>query len=357
MKSTFVFGAFGLPFYIAAALAVTPCDPSDPTFVCGLMHAEDLVRLPETRWVVASQINLDRGNPPTNFRFGPLEAIKIDTREVRRLYPTAESTVDWDGKLYQDCSAPPETLSPVGLNVRPLGEGKFRLFVDSHGGRESVEVIDITLSGERFRTTWRGCVRLVPELGVWPNGVAPLPDDGIVVSGYNVAIWRPGRGWTKVEGFKGARPGESSGKNARDISFANGVEVSPDGLWVFIADSPMKSVIRVPVSGRAQQTVLKLDFLPDNLRWGEDGRLYVTGPTLSEGWSEAQERECVALPICDRGFAIAQINPDTLTSKEIFRSDGIKGAFGDSSTALQVGDHFWIGTARGDRVAILPLKP
>jgi hypothetical protein len=314
--------------------------------VFGAKNAEDLVHLTGTPWIVASDFNLGFVGPANatkaEWRFGPLEAIRIDTHEVRRLYPTPESAVDWDRKMYPDCPSPPESLSSHGLNVRRLGPDMYRLFVANHGGRQSVEVIDVRVQGGRLSTTWRGGI-LAPEW-ISPNGVVPLPGGGIALSGVGVGIWRPGRGWNRVEGVTGG----------------NGIELSKDGKWLFIAvdDVPDKSVVRVPVAGGPAQTVLRIDgFAPDNLRWGEDGCLYLAGQFFPKHFQEADWMAAFKRPILDVGFGVVQIDAETLAAKEIFRSEGIKDAFGAATTALQVGACFWVGTFHGDRIAILALKP
>jgi|GEM_PF-335303 len=309
-----------------------------PTFISGVDNAEDLVRLPGTPWIVASHFNVNL-LPPHDIGFGPLEAIRIDTHEVHRLYPTAATTVDWDRDTYPDCPAPPDKLSSHGVNVRPLGENRFRLYVVNHGGRESIEVIDAAVSADRIQTAWRGCLH-TPE-GIGPNAVAPLSDGGLAVSGGGVAVWRTGQGWTKVEGIHGA---------------PNGVEVSRDGQWLFVAIYDEGSVIGIPLGGGATQVVFKSDFLADNLRWGEDGYLYLAGQYSPKGWESVEG--CMKVAVCDIGFVVAQIDPNTLTARELIRSPGISGAFGGATTALQIADRLWLGTFHGDRIAILPLaKP
>lgn len=317
------------PFLTASAEG--ECEASNPAFVCGLKNAEDLVRLPGTPWVVASQIAGRQG-------FGPLSAVHIDTHEVRRLFPDSGSAVKWDRKTYPDCDAPPDAISSHGLNVRRLGRNKFRLFAVNHGGRESVEIIDVTIRREQLHTLWRGCIR-TPD-GIIPNGVVPLARGGVAVAGGKAAIWWPGRGWTPIEG----------------IESGNGIEVSRDNRWLYIAQYMDRSVVRVPVDGGAVQTIFQGDFHTDNLRWGEDDRLYVTGHRMPDDprWDECMSRKG---PICDAGFAIAQITLEPLASKEFFRSPGLKGEFGVATTALQIGNHFWVGTFIGDRVAVLALNP
>jgi len=304
MKSM-VCGLLALAFHLTNASAATACDPSDPGFICGLDNAEDLVRLTGTPWVVASHRNFEM-TPPFKASFGPIMVVRIDTHEVHRLYPTAESIVDWDRKIYPDCPSPPASISSHGLNVKPLGQNKFRLYVANHGDRQSVEIIDITVRAEQLLSTWRGCIRS-PEK-IFPNGLVPLPGGGVALSGFGVATWVPGRGWSAVNKIAGS----------------NGVEVSRDGHWLFVADDTTKAIIRVLVQGAGAQKVVKLDFYPDNLRWGEDGHLYVAGPYWREGFPID---ECYKSPDCLIGTKVVQFDPDTLTTKEVFRSDGVAGLF------------------------------
>jgi hypothetical protein len=155
-------------------------------------------------------------------------------------------------------------------------------------------------------------------------------------------MWHKNTGWKQLENV--------------DAGLSNGVEVTIDGRWMFIADTKKHTVIRMPVHGNAESKVIALNFLPDNLRWGEDGGLYVTGPEFPRDESDQQARAaCYQLQVCILGFAIARIDPIQLTSEEVFRSgsDGIDGVFGTATTALQIDKQFWVGTSRGDRIAIL----
>ena len=336
MKRATRFGLLACLLGPIADSALAACDRADLRFICGLGNAEDLVRLTGTPWVVASHLNLTFSDSGVGYGLGPLEAIRIDTREVRRLYPTPDAAADWDRRTYPDCSSPPETLDSHGLNARTLGGGRFRLYVANHGGRQSVEILDVAVRPQQLLITWRGCIKAPP--GIWPNALVPLPGGGVALSGGRVAVWRPSRGW----------------KSFDSLNAGNGIELSRDGHWLFVVNDlvetpPLESeVVRVPVDGGAGQTILKMNYNADNLRWGEDGHLYVAG--------QLQVSPCRKVLICDVGFVVAQINPDTLATKEIFRSDGIKGAFGAATTALQVSDRFWIGTWRGDRIAILAPK-
>jgi hypothetical protein len=47
------------------------------------------------------------------------------------------------------------------------------------------------------------------------------------------------------------------------------------------------------------------------------------------------------------------IDPETLEVEEIYRQADMP-AFGGGTVALEVGDELWIGSFRGDRIAVVP---
>jgi hypothetical protein len=334
-------------------------DTSSLKFVYGPVNAEDVVRLPGVPWVVASHLNADitSGMPPTRYGPGPLESIRIDTHEVRRLYPSPESTVDWDRVTYPDCPEPPSSLSSHGLNVRPLGNKSFRLYVNNHGGRHSVEIIDVAVDGERLRSTWRGgVVAPLEDLGVWPNGVAPLPGEGFILSGFNVATWRPKYGWKRFARYQGTRPGERLVFGPGTGGMSNGVELSRDGEWVFIADTLRQSVFRMPMID-GEQSVLKLNFGVNNLRWGEDGRLYVAGAVWPKFEHAEDEHKLFEQAQAVTGIIAAAIDPETLAVDIVVNdAHGFAGTYGATSTALQFENQLWLSSEISDRIAILSLR-
>ena len=95
---------------------------------------------------------------------------------------------------------------------------------------------------------WKGCL-ILPGRAVG-NSVAPLPDGGIVVTVSNLADdtqvekefetgqvtgyvleWHAKDGWTQLP--------ESEG------SFPNGIEVSPDGNWLYVTNSGTQDIVRL----------------------------------------------------------------------------------------------------------------
>jgi hypothetical protein len=333
-------------------------DADNPTFVYGPTKCEDLVRLPGTPWIVASYLNLVFGPemPPAEYHPGPLQAIHMETHEVRTLFPSPASREEWDRATFPDCPSAPEGFSSHGLNVRPLGGGAFRLYVCNHGERHSVEIVDVTVDGGDLRASWRGGVPVSrEELGVWPNGVAPLPEEGFVLSGFNVATWTPGRGWERLAGYDGTWPGEVLRVGPDTGGMANGVEVSPDGRWIYVADTLREAVIRVPAAG-GEPTTVELGFHVDNVRWGEDGLLYACGadfpPVRNDDIFTAFNQ---SYSYFVTRIVVKTVDPETLAVEEVVDSaDGLGLRYGVTSTALQVGDELWLGTEVGDRVAVLP---
>ena len=92
------------------------------------------------------------------------------------------------------------------------------------------------------------------------------------------------------------------------------------------------------------QTPVKKDsvsvgFRLDNLRWAPDGELLAAG---QGGKAPSQTSN------------VAKVNPTTLKVRELIRHPDIDG-LGVSTVAIQVADELWLGSVRGDRIAIFPL--
>lgn len=325
--------ASDVPFVSEKTKMTGDCEPAEGmTFICGIKNPEDLVRLGDTCWVIVSsfQLHNQRGHEP-----GPLYSINIDTHSVFPLFPGANATMDWDKVLFPDASAAPDMISTHGLHVQKAADGVFRVYAVNHGNRESVEIIDVSVSEKAPPiATWRGCV-LTPE-SIVPNGVVGLPDGGIAVSGGGVAVWRPGKGWYIYENV---------------LARTNGINASHDGRYLYVNSADVGTVNRFPIDGKMSdyEVLFEGDFHADNIRWGDDGFLYNTGP----GEKEQTVGDCINGPECRLGWGVSRIDPITGKSELLMERNSIPNVFGGATTALVVNDTLWLGTFLGDRIAIV----
>jgi len=341
----------------AQAAPAQDCGPvGEARFICLTSTAEDLVAIPGSAWVVLS---------------GELRA--VDSRDGTEI-PLFSSDPVFDRTRYGSCPGPltgraiaDRRFRAHGINLRAGANGVHTLYAVHHTGRESVEVFELDVRGERPTITWVGCA-LSPE-GVLGNSVAVLPDHGFALTNFldrslggflgddgagvreklrrgertgEVWEWPPGPGWAKVPGSEGAGP--------------NGIEASPDGKWLYVAEWGAQRVIKLS-RGAANPTrqVTAVDFHPDNVRWQVDGSLLVAG---QQGTVDAVLSDCLTNRDC-AGVAtsVASIDPATLSVRELVHAYPTNQHFAAGTTAVRVGDAIWVGsTYRGKRIARFELK-
>jgi hypothetical protein len=312
-----------------------PCTPNGQVrFVCGQAGPEDLVEVPDSRWLIASA-------------FGPEGGLYlIDTRAASstKLSIAAERL---DKKTYDTCPGPPqgadrEQFRTHGLYLKP-GRGSIHtLFVVHHGARESIEVFELDARTQPA-LTWIGCAIAPDPIGL--NSVVALPEGGFVATNFDprpapgsrggpftpallegrnngeLWEWQTGKGWSKVPGS------ESAG--------ANGVELSADGKWFYVAQWGNRAFYRLSRGQTpVQRQEISLGFRVDNVRWAPDGTLLVAG-----------QGEMTSV--------IGKVDPKTMTYRQIINYP-TSAAISAATVAVQVGNEFWAGSFRGDRVAIYP---
>jgi sugar lactone lactonase YvrE len=320
-------------------------------YIEGPVNAEDLVLIPGTAWVVAS--GMAHAPDPK----GALYLINSEDRTWQVQYPGPETAAQHDATTYPACATPPipETFSGHGLAVRPGRDGQHTLYAIGHGGREAVEVFHVDAGGVKPHFTWVGCVP-TPE-GLWPNAVVALPGGGIAItSTYDprdqegsfarlrageptgvVAEWKPDVGWHML-------PRTELGGN-------NGLEISTGGEHLYLNGWADRIIIRVSRQSPEILTGDRAQAMLDNLRFSPDGTLLATGQT--ERLSEFAACAFSDARVCRSGFVVLEVDPETLESREVIRSSG-DAKFGAGTTALKIGDEIWVGTYRGERIAIFP---
>lgn len=337
-----------------ATLAATPsdCAPAgNVKFICNAPDNEDWAPVPGTHWVIGSDL------APAGQQ-GYLHLFDTRNDTVADVQP-ADIAIRPDKARYPDCPGPVDMkiFGPHGLDLTRGGGEHRTLYAVNHGGRESVEVFAVDLSGAKPSFAWTGCV--VAPKGFWPDGVASLPDGGIIVTslwdptdpqrmdklsnGEPVGAldeWQPGKGWSQVPGSAG-------------LSGPNGVIVSADGREVYVAVWSGREVARISRgAGPAKVATVPTGFLTDNLRWSPDERMIFVGGQADTVKNVIACFESTAVN-CNVPFKVDIMNPRTLKLTTVVKS-GVYGVMGGGTGAIEVDHHIWVSSFRADRVGIFP---
>ncbi len=307
-------------------------------FICDQLGPEDLVAVPGSEWVLSSGMAAN----------GAIRLINQRDKSTTVLFPSETSTERPNKKIYDSCPGPigfeGDKFRAHGLYLRPGPKAVHTLYVVHHGDRESIEVFELNARSKPPALTWIGCAIAPDPIGL--NSVVGLADGGFITTNFSprgsdaaararmmagenngeVWEWHTSTGWKIVPGSELAGP--------------NGLEISKDGKWLYIGGWGSQSFIRL---SRGQTPVKKdsvsVGFRVDNLRWAPDGTL------LAAGQGEIAPSQTTN---------VVKVNPATLKFEELIRHPDIDG-FGVSTVAIQVGKELWLGSVRGDRIAIFPL--
>lgn len=333
------------------ASAAAGCEADGSTqFICGLTAPEDLIRVPDTNWIIVS------GMADAASHKGFLYAIDAKTRAVKTVYPTANAKVNHDKRTYGACPGPlpADAFGAHGIDVQPKGNGVHTLYAVNHALRETIEVFDMDVKGATPTLTWVGCVVLPAKAS--GNGVVGLPDGGFITTNFKdpadkdafakmtakqitgeVLEWHPQRGWSKLPNS--------------EMSGANGVALTKDGKTLYVAGWPDKNVTRFERNGTSWTKKESYDtgILTDNLRWMADGSILVGG----QDDNMPAVFQCRA-PQCYVKSAAIKLDPKTGKTRRLVQYAG-GPTFEGSTTSLEVGDEIWMGSFKGDRIARLPL--
>jgi hypothetical protein len=331
--------AFALPLGLAGQGAAG-CGPvGGVQFICGQDAPEDLVAVPGGQWVVASVFSMKGG----------IRLINVADMSTTVAYPTAASKDRLDAKTYNSCPGPPDaeqkaTFRTHGLAIREGRNALHTLYVVHHGKRESIEVFELDARSKPPALTWVGCAVAPDPIGL--NEVVALPDGGFVATDFmargidagargrtmagenngGLWEWHTGTGWKMIPDSMASAP--------------NGLEISKDGKWFYVAAWGSQSFFRLSRGGTpVKRDSVPLGFRADNVRWAPDGSLLITG---QGGAAPMQTTNMV------------KIDPNTLKVTEIVRHPNAP-EFGSGTVALQIGKEFWVGSFRGDRIARFPL--
>jgi hypothetical protein len=334
-----------------AIAADQPCSSvGNLQFICGVMNAEDLVQVPGTKWIIGS--GFAGGGAPV----GKLHLIDSQTKTWKALFPVGTPEMKLDKATYRECPGAPDLtkFSAHGLNIKSDGDGTDTLYVVNHGGRDSIEFFTVDAKAAEPTVSWVGCA--VMPAHTWPNSVAPLPEGGMVVTD----MFDP----TDKEAPNEMNAGKDTGAvyewhsdtgyqmvpNSR-MSGNNGIEVSKDGKYIYVAAWGNKAVVRLTSDGSKRDTI-PTGFLSDNLRWAPDGSLMIAGQDVpAKEVFDCFDSKNVR---CTQPWRVDRWDTEAMKVTPVVSEKG-NPYFGDATVALVSGDEMFIGTFRGDRIANLPI--
>ena len=334
------------------AQAPADCAPAAGlTFICGLQNPEDVVLVPGTRWLVTSGMAPGAG----------LTLVDTQAKTVRRLYALNAATARADRTRFANCPGPLDPKQAVlhGLALRAAAGGRYTLYATNHGGRESVEVFE--LSGGSAAglpsATWIGCVLLPPKLAA--NSVAAFSDGTLVAT----VLILPGKTFEDAFAMRNTgivlqwTPGAPRFVELKGTELVanNGIETSADDREFYVASTSTRRVYAfsraTPGAGPLRFAQLK-DFGPDNVRMS-DNRLITAGLVDDEPACGGRPKDEKGIR-CPMGYAVAAIDPKTMAATEIARGPRTPSFTGTAMAAV-VGNELWLGSFFADRLAYRPL--
>lgn len=336
------------------ATAQTPatapgCDPvGELGFVCGARNPEDLVRIPGSRWLIASGF-ADGGS---------LNLVDTRARALERWFVGAPDQMDADRIRFPHCPGTPqaERLNLQGLHLRREVDGKLTLYAANHGGREAIEIFRVDVGGEEPRVRWLGCLPL--PAGRAANSVTTLPDGTVLAT----ELIRPGTAITDyvqqrvTGGVYAWRPGDNAFRllPGTELPGDNGIEASRDGKYFYVVAFGWHAILVYAMAdtSRPLKRIEAPDFMPDNLHWDGD-RLIAAGMRYDEPACGGRRKiiDGVAdMMFCHRGYVVAEFDPDAGLFRTIAYAEPNPG-FNAASAAVIVDGELWMGAFRSDRIA------
>lgn len=322
-------------------------------YLCGAQKPEDIVVIPDTRWLIASGFTQGAG----------LKLIDGPARRFEQWFSAEPWQVRPDRQAFPQCALPvdPALFNTRGLSLRRTGDGRFRLLVVNHGGREAIEAFDVFVSGDaKPRLVWRGCLPMPG--GQVANSVAQFEDGTALVT----VLTRPG---TTIGDFMlGRRTGGVWQWRAGDAAFTllpgtdlpgnNGIETDPDQRRFYVVAFGWHAVVIFDRTDTAQPLarIDAPDFMPDNIHW-TGGRLLLAGMRLDEpacGGLRKVEKGVADPMLCHRGWVVGEL--DLARGRIATVAYGTpRATFNGLSAAALAGRELWLGSFQSSRIGVAPL--
>ena len=331
-----------------AAEPVTGCEPDGALqFLCGPKNAEDLVRIGDSRWLIAS--GMDGALTGSGSAHGHLYLIDHLQKSWREAFPGSAPVFRHDKRMYGSCPGRLNVgnFSAHGLALKRTASDRYRLYVVGHGDREAIEVFEVDARTQTPTFAWVGCVVLPDD--VTANSVAIMPDWGFVTTKFL------DRKLPQAESMAQARQGKLNGAlfewhpggkvvsiPGTELSAPNGIEVSADGKTLYVAVFGSHEFVRFRrEGGNLTKDAIPVAVSVDNVRWSPNGKLLTAGGNY-------------AGPNAPRttAWTVLEVDPQTLATRTVASGDSSKGMQA-ISVGLAVDGDIWVGTFGGDRVGHL----
>jgi hypothetical protein len=316
-------------------------------FICNVELAEDSVAIPDADYLVTGVLGF-AGH-------GGLQLVSTRNQEIQRLYPSASSNIQPHWR-YKDCTAPPDAsrMSLGGLAIAPQGSRRYLLYAANTGDRKSIEVFSLKVTARPTpQLQWVGCVLLPHDSN--PNAVTALKGHGMAI--VSMDDDGPERWNHHISGVPTGTVYEwhpkSGLKSLRDLPLrgGNGIAVSKNGRWLYISAWAGSELAVVDRRGSLATTRIPLPFLPDNLRWARDGKLWVVG-------QRAEVKKialCTGNP-CKADWVIAKLDVTTQTLRIVLEARG-SNEVNYVTGITEIGDTLYL-TSRGmNRLGLITIAP
>jgi len=308
---------------------------SDPNinYICGPLNAEDLLSVGDTGMILTSGMNGTLAGTDIN---GHIYLINPLNESWADLVSSQNFSQDFNSSGYPGCPGALniDDFSAHGLALKEIEQSYFDLYITSHGAREAIEIFNLDLRDNAAKLTWRGCVPL--DETIMHNSLAILSDGGFITTQF--MTWAGGVESALSGEAKGSlvtwRPGgQPTIMPESELGGPNGITISEDERYVYVAAFATGELVRFDLAQNpVERDSVTLSILPDNVRWGEPGKLLTAGGNTSgDGWS------------------VIEIDAITLEPSRV-GGMGSDALLQGASSALQVDNKIWVGTYSGDRV-------
>ncbi|MGV0772907.1 hypothetical protein [Mycobacterium syngnathidarum] len=328
-----------------------PCAPSGGlSFVCGVENPEDVVRIPNSDWLLAGGMKPGSG----------LHLVDTRAKTVSNLYPADAPKSALDQTKYAGCPSPldPAQADLHGLSIRQSETDRYTVYAINHGPRESVEIFNLDARTPTPSATWVGCV-LMPD-GLKGNGVAAFRDGTIMAT----VPYMPGKTFDDVAAGKATgavlmwTPGSEAFQviPGAELVGNNGIETSPDDSQFYVVSPRERRVVEFARNnpGTPLRFAQLQGYVPDNVHWTADNQLITAGQIDGEPGCGGTPMREEALLECSRGYKVDTIDPATMIATEL-AAGPTTPEFPGTASAVQVGSELWLGSFYADRLAYRPL--